>query len=128
VKGLFWDEDVPHILAIPVHVDRVDTMAWHFDKKGCFSVKSTYHILEDAAALQCTRQSGVPSSACDNRRKDCWKEIWRLHGPPKIKQFVWRVAHNSLALRMNIRHKGIKLDTNCPICVLTMMKMGRTAS
>ena len=34
VKDLFWEEDVPNILSIPVHVDREDTVAWHFDKKG----------------------------------------------------------------------------------------------
>jgi hypothetical protein len=39
VKDLFWEEDVVNILAIPVHIDREDTVAWHFDQKSVFSVK-----------------------------------------------------------------------------------------
>jgi hypothetical protein len=38
-----------NILAIPVHIDRDDCVAWHFDQKGTFSVKSAYHVLEDDA-------------------------------------------------------------------------------
>jgi hypothetical protein len=49
VKELFWEEDVVNILAIPVHIDRDDCVAWHFDQKGTFSVKSAYHVLEDDA-------------------------------------------------------------------------------
>jgi hypothetical protein len=32
VKDLFWEE-VLNILATPVHTDREDTVAWHFDQK-----------------------------------------------------------------------------------------------
>lgn len=39
-----------------------------------------------------------------------------FHAPPKIKHFVWRLAHNSLALKMNIKRRNIKLDTICPVC------------
>jgi hypothetical protein len=46
VKDLFWEEDVLNILAILVHVDREDTVAWHFDK-GIVFVKS---------ALSCARR------------------------------------------------------------------------
>jgi hypothetical protein len=45
-----------------------------------------------------------------------WKKIWRLSCPPKIKQFVWRLANNSLALKMNIKRRNIELDTVCPVC------------
>jgi len=45
VKDLFWEEDVPNILSIPVHVDREHMVAWHFDRKGMFSVKSAYDKL-----------------------------------------------------------------------------------
>jgi hypothetical protein len=36
VKDLFWEEDVVNTLAIPVHTDREDSVAWHFDKKRAF--------------------------------------------------------------------------------------------
>lgn len=34
----------------------------------------------------------------------------------KVKLFLWRFAHNSLALRCNLSRMGVKLDTICPVC------------
>jgi hypothetical protein len=45
-----------------------------------------------------------------------WKSIWRLHCPGKIKHFLWRLAHNTLALRINLRRKGMDIDTRCVVC------------
>ena len=33
-----------------------------------------------------------------------------------MKHFIWRLAHNSLPLRQNIKRRGVKLDTICPMC------------
>jgi hypothetical protein len=49
VRDVFWEEDVQHILAIPVHTRREDVIVWHFDKKGVFFVKSAYHTLHDSS-------------------------------------------------------------------------------
>lgn len=62
VRDVFWEEDVLHILAIPVHVGREDVIAWHFDKKGFFSVKSTYHTLHDSSVQKAKKQKGESSS------------------------------------------------------------------
>lgn len=50
VRDLFWEEDVTNILAIPTHTDRDDHVAWHFDSKGVFLVKSAYHVLDEDKA------------------------------------------------------------------------------
>lgn len=116
-KDLFWEEDVANILVMPVQCDRDDFVAWHFDPKGMFSVKSAYHILEDREEMLMTRQTGESSAARNNNEgSNIWKRIWRLPATPKIKQFLWRVAHNSLAFKLNIRRRGILLDTRCPVC------------
>lgn len=47
VNEVFWEEDAANILAIPVRPELEDTLAWHFDSKGTFSVKSAYHVLDD---------------------------------------------------------------------------------
>ena len=31
--------------------------------------------------------------------------------------FLWRLAHNSLPMRMNIKRKHVELDTLCPMCL-----------
>jgi hypothetical protein len=43
----FWEEDTRIILAIPVHGGMSNLAAWHFDKKGAFSVKSAYKVFRE---------------------------------------------------------------------------------
>jgi hypothetical protein len=33
-----------------------------------------------------------------------------------VKMFMWRIAHNSLAVRRNLAKRGIKKGTRCPMC------------
>jgi hypothetical protein len=84
VKDIFWAEDVPNILAIPVHVDREDTVAWHFDNNGMFSVKSAYHVLEDEVQhiMSCKRVNHlmlrVTVEACFGRGSGASLDLPRL--------------------------------------------------
>lgn len=117
VRDIFWDEDVTNILATPTRMGRNDVIAWHFDTKGRFSVKSAYHVLEDGEERHHPHQRGECSSggASISDNSKWWKRIWKLQCSQKIKQFIWRLAHNSLPLKMNIKQKGIDLDTRCPV-------------
>ena len=45
-----------------------------------------------------------------------WKRLWKELWPKKITHFLWRLAHNSLALRMNLKRRGMELDTRCVMC------------
>ena len=118
VKDLFWEEDAINILAIPVRQNSDDIIAWHYDPKGIFSVKSAYHVLEGVEEQKRQVQKGETSrqGACTSEDR-LWKDIWHLQCPPKIKQFIWRVAHNSLAMKMNIKRRHVDLDTRCPVCL-----------
>lgn len=84
-------------------------MAWHFNPKGVFiSVKSAYHVLEDSQELSHRFQRGESSGANDGNHADnVWRKIWKLTWPPKLKQFLWRAGHNSLAMKLNIRVASI---------------------
>lgn len=62
IEDIFWEEDRQHILAIPLKEDAEDVLAWHYDKKGVFSVKSAYHVLQDANERAAKRQKGESSS------------------------------------------------------------------
>jgi hypothetical protein len=42
-RSLFWSVDVNRILQIPLSLGREDTTAWHFNRNGFFSVRSTYY-------------------------------------------------------------------------------------
>jgi len=45
-----------------------------------------------------------------------WKKLWRLKCPGKIRHFLWRFAHNSLALRWNLERRRMDVDTKCVLC------------
>ena len=72
-----WKEDAVNILATPVHPDRDDVVAWHFDSRGVFSVKSAYHTFERATARDRSFQTGESSMQAAHDMEDkLWTQIW----------------------------------------------------
>jgi hypothetical protein len=116
VRGIFWEEDVIHILVIPVKQGHGDSIAWHYDPRVLFSVKSAYHVLVDSREQKKERQKGESSSAERGTESKFWSLLWKVDCVPKIKRFLWRFAHNSLPLRLNIARRGMDADTRCPMC------------
>ena len=62
VRDVFWPEDAGLILSIPLIPGYEDFLAWHYDPRGVFSVKSAYHVLEDKREQQKGRQTGSSST------------------------------------------------------------------
>ncbi|WVZ50961.1 hypothetical protein U9M48_002159, partial [Paspalum notatum var. saurae] len=116
IKDLFWEEDAKHILAIPIRPAMEDTVAWHFDPKGVFSVKSAYHVIEGDEVQSKTKQKGESSLQHRACRELNWNKLWSLEFQPKIKKFLWRLAKNSLPWRKNLQRRGMQIDTKCPVC------------
>jgi ribonuclease HI len=115
VRDIFWEMDAKLILSIPVRMEQEDFLAWHKENKGVFTVKSAYHVLKDEQDNRCIRQEGESSSA-GGEEKLKWPLIWKQKYQPKVMQFVWRLAHNSLPMRRNIARRGMSIDTRCPVC------------
>jgi hypothetical protein len=114
IKNIFGQQDIRDILSIPLRQGMEDTIAWHFDKKGVFSVRSCYQLgihLRDHQEQRDTSSSAIPSA-----RSPLWNTIWNLKLPGKVRIFLWRLCHNSLPTRMNIKRKRVELDTICPMC------------
>jgi ribonuclease HI len=117
ISALFAPEDAKTILSIGLGDDPEDRPAWHFDPKGAFSVKSAYKVGVTSRDRKKGRDAACSRAATENSVvKFRWNNIWHLNAPNKLKMFVWRVAHNSLAIRMKIHKLGVDLDTRCPIC------------
>jgi hypothetical protein len=102
--------DAKAILATPIRDDFEDFPAWHYDSKGVFTVKSAYKLFVQM------RDGPQQSSSAQSNATLQWKKIWKIACPPKIQQFMWRFAHNSLPLRLNIKRRGIDCDTRCVCC------------
>lgn len=86
-----------------------DKICWHWEKNGCYTVRSAYHLLSKI------RENLQPGPS-HHRNERLWKEIWKASIPNKVKNFMWRLEKNILPTRQNLQRKGIYLDTLCPIC------------
>jgi hypothetical protein len=107
VRQTFMEIDVQTILAIPLREEFEDCVAWQFDCKGLFSVKSAYRIyIHQRDGPQLSTSRGEEASFI-------WKKIWKLPCIPRVQHFVWRLAHNSLPVKRNIERRGIECDTLC---------------
>lgn len=100
MNNIFWEDDVKDILSIPVRPGYEDFVAWHYDAKGMFSVNSAYHVLDDRKEHLATRQRGEASgSGATDPTHFRWTRIWKLSITPKVRQFIWRLVHNSLPMK-----------------------------
>lgn len=67
----------------------------------------------ELSQMRAKKQVGASS---EQANKFNWKAIWQCHCPGKMKQFLWRMAHNSLPHRWSIERRGMEIDTACPMC------------
>jgi hypothetical protein len=110
INDNFHPEDAKSILSISIGENFEDCLAWHFDPKGMFSVKSAYKLgvlLRDRKVGREASCSQESPSAIGERTN--WKQIWQLKAPNKLKMFVWHLAHNKLAHRTWIQRLGWSL-------------------
>jgi hypothetical protein len=115
INQYFHPNDVKIILSIPLREDTEDFIAWHFDCKGIFSVKSAYKIHVEMERRASVRQEGQGSETT-TLKTEVFARPWKVQCPPKVHHFMWRLAHNSHPLYMNIARRGVELDTICAVC------------
>jgi hypothetical protein len=84
----FWPKDATVILNIPIDVDMPDWLAWHFDSKGNFSVKSAYKLAVNIRDHQLGRDASSSGSTANGDEEFKWQKIWQLKFPNKVKMFV----------------------------------------
>lgn len=87
----------------------------HFDSKGLFSVKSAYKTHVQMLKREAGGQVGQ-SSETNDQSSAMFTSLWKLKCPPKVHHFLWRLAHNSHPMYMNIERRGVELDTRCAVC------------
>ncbi|KAE8773546.1 hypothetical protein D1007_54235 [Hordeum vulgare] len=90
-----------------------------YDSKGAHSVKSTYklQVKLDKPVEQGDVGSSSAATSTNQGSDDSWTRLWKLPGPRNIQMFAWRLKHESLALRSNLKKRGIRVeDTKCLFC------------
>ncbi|CAL1407329.1 unnamed protein product [Linum trigynum] len=114
-----WDDNLlescfPHEVAqaikqIPLRGSgEKDSLIWHMSKLGQYTVKKGYkQWLADFLI-----QNGVHSKG----KAETWKKLWRLEVPPKVRQFMWRLAREILPTWVLVSHRNPRRGECCPFC------------
>lgn len=105
-------DEVISILSIPIsHIGKNDTLVWHFDSKGHYTVKSGYHL-----ARELQSNDALPkASSSFQPPQDVWKFIWNIN-ISKLKHFWWKACCNFIATKENLHHRRCHPSPMCPIC------------
>ncbi|PNT64330.1 hypothetical protein BRADI_4g27666v3 [Brachypodium distachyon] len=113
IREIFHPFDADEIVKIRIpQTTSEDVLAWHYEKSGVFSVRSTYRLgLKLKYDLEAKGSSLNP-----NGRRPLWNMIWECAVPPKIKVFAWKLAKESLAVQVNRHHRFKKVLPICSIC------------
>ncbi|OMP11560.1 reverse transcriptase [Corchorus capsularis] len=105
LNELFEAADVRHILCIPLSIlPSNDTLIWHGNSDGLYTVKSGYHI------ARLVLSKSLPDV---ENRNVFWRRVWGASMQPKVKYFLWRLWHNILPTKYNLQQRGVPVDDVC---------------
>lgn len=103
IRGLFNEKDAETILNTPISSRQLcDRLVWHYAKNGIYNTRDGYRFWSNQMDVNIPVSQG-------------WSKIWRLLIPHKARVFLWRLGRNNLAVREALSHKGVNLETKCPI-------------
>ena len=109
LNAWFGPEDRAAIRRIPgITASTLDALRWHHNRNGEYSAKSGYWVASEACDV------AEPSAPEPTRR--WWSAIWRLHLPPKVRFFLWKVCRGWLPTTATLSHRGMEVDPRCPRC------------
>ncbi|CAL1358763.1 unnamed protein product [Linum trigynum] len=126
LQNFFNMEDRMKIRAIPIHRQPAkDILVWSMERKGCYTVKSAYSQLikkRDTTVFQEETTAEGEEKVGDQNYEVYdpmdWARLWKLMIPPKIKIFLWRLAHEILPTNKNIESRNKEAAVECPFCHL----------
>jgi hypothetical protein len=110
VKANFVPFDVHAICAIPIGRFSEDDWAWSLEKRGNFIVRSAYQAMVSEELV-----NGNPSSSGETSNM-CWKKLWKLPVPPKVRAFWWRVINGFVPCRHNLKLRHMEQISHCKLC------------
>jgi hypothetical protein len=109
--------DVETVLQIPLsHHRQHDLWAWHYDRKGIFSVRSAYRMLIYTREKREAWLQGTSSGSSNQQVEKQWTALWRTRVPSKIRVFLWRLAKQSLPTNDVRHHRHMCEEDRCQLC------------
>lgn len=90
-----------------------DVLAWALDKHGVYTVRSAYRLLKDDQQAQAMSASNEQMASGNS---GFLSAVWKLSVPPKIRVFWWRVLHNSLPSKLELKRWHVEKESYCEVC------------
>ncbi|KAL5543298.1 hypothetical protein UlMin_011008 [Ulmus minor] len=108
IRESFHEDEAEAILSLPLPKRTTpDTLRWHYDKSGHYTVRSGYWLANNCRS--------VPSSSTSSLNS-WWKRFWRLRVPSKIRIFIWKAFYNWIPSSVNLANHGVPTQKRCLIC------------
>ncbi|KAF5475845.1 hypothetical protein F2P56_007609 [Juglans regia] len=113
VNQIFDGGEAEAIIRIPISsLNSKDKLIWKGTHKGCFSVRSAYHMMKERDF------ANQGQSSFYGQFKKVWQQIWHSNVPPSDKVFLWRACLDALPTQSKLFQKRIVDNPLCPICNL----------
>ena len=94
--------DIEAIQKIPISfIRQPDFWAWHYDKRGLFTVKSAYRMIMDTKRRREKNLEGRSEQSNYLQEEKGWKTLWKVKVPSKLRLFAWRDRKST---RLNSSH------------------------
>lgn len=110
VRNTFSVADADLILRIPLAEEaHDDVVARSGESFGDITVRSAYKLL----------QTNLPNTTPNNLQtigQKYYKKFWNLDLPSKVKISMWRILHDFIPTRENLRKRRLIADAMCPVC------------
>lgn len=85
-----------------MHPNAQDGFFWEENSDGTYSTKSGYIWLQ-------SKRGGADLTKP-------WSSVWKLHGPEKVRFFIWLAWHGSLPTLQVLHRRGIVQSETCTRC------------
>ncbi|KAA3488883.1 reverse transcriptase [Gossypium australe] len=108
ILNTFLEAVADLILRTPLASEpHADLMAWSGESSGEFSVRSSYKLLQNLDPTAYALQTNY---------RACYRKLWQIDLPLKIKLFIWRTTWHYLATKANLFLRRLTNNSLCHCC------------
>lgn len=111
IRALVDPQDAKIIESIPLsRINMEDKDGWHFTNNGKYTVKSGYDV--ERVYPDKGKPPVIYGPTVDVLKAHCWQ----VRCPPKMKHFLWQVVSGCIAVKKNLKARGLQGDIGCDRC------------
>jgi ribonuclease HI len=108
-----YNHDIEEVCKIRLSNTMEDTIAWHYETHGVFTVKNAYRL---AVQADQAKKLSMGSNTNPNGNRPAYAHIWSANVPPKVRIFAWRLSQEGLATQLNRKHRRLTKVATYQIC------------